>query len=375
MHILVIPSWYPTPEDPISGCFFREQAQALADYGHRVSVFAVFSDAPEDVYTEKTVSGNMTEFRIHAKPVRFHLTYFAFLREMLRLLRTELKDCPPEIIHAHSFYTLRYGKALRAMLHIPLVCTEHATWFERHMLSEKELRHIRRDFHSCDAVIAVSPGLREHIRPYCMNKDIQVVPNMVSDRFFEGALRRTPGETFGFISVGGMLHKKGFDILLEAFDAVHKKYPNTRLTVCGGEDREQNYPELVKRYDLGDAFHFTGRVSREECAQYMRENQVFVLPSRAETFGVVYIEAMACGLPIIQTKIGAWTMLTTPETGIAVDTENVSQLAEAMISVMEHYASYDPQTIRNYCRENFSGEGVARQLTSIYVKLKAQRKG
>ena len=369
MHILVIPSWYPTPEDPISGCFFREQAQALADYGHRVSVFAVFSDAPEDVYTEKTVSGNMTEFRIHAKPVRFHLTYFAFLREMLRLLRTELKDCPPEIIHAHSFYTLRYGKALRAMLHIPLVCTEHATWFERHMLSEKELRHIRRDFHSCDAVIAVSPGLREHIRPYCMNKDIQVVPNMVSDRFFEGGLRRDPGETFGFISVGGMLHKKGFDILLEAFDAVHKKYPNTRLTVCGGEDREQNYPELVKRYDLGDAFHFTGRVSREECAQYMRENQVFVLPSRAETFGVVYIEAMACGLPIIQTKIGAWTMLTTPETGIAVDTENVSQLAEAMISVMEHYASYDPQTIRNYCRSRFSEKAVCEQLTAVYESV------
>ena len=223
MHILVIPSWYPTPEDPISGCFFREQAQALADYGHRVSVFAVFSDAPEGVYTEKTVSGNMTEFRIHAKPVRFHLTYFAFLREMLRLLRTELKDCPPEIIHAHSFYALRYGKALRAKLRVPLICTEHATWFERHMLSERELRQIRRDFDSCDAVLAVSPGLREHIRPYCTNKDIQVVPNMVSDRFFEGGLRRDPGETFGFISVGGMLYKKGFDILLEAFDAVHKR--------------------------------------------------------------------------------------------------------------------------------------------------------
>ena len=375
MHILVIPSWYPTPEDPISGCFFREQAQALADYGHRVSVFAYFSDAPKGVYTEKTVSGNMTEFRIHVKPVKFHLTYFVFLREMLRLLRTELKDCPPEIIHAHSFYALRYGKALRTMLHIPLVCTEHATWFERHMLSERELRQIRRDFDSCDAVLAVSPGLREHIRPYCTNKDIQVVPNMVSDRFFEGGLRRDPGETFGFISVGGMLYKKGFDILLEAFDAVHKRYPNTRLTVCGGEDKEQNYPELVKRYDLGDAFRFTGRISREECAQYMHENQIFVLPSRAETFGVVYIEAMACGLPIIQTKIGAWTMLTTPETGLAVDTENVSQLVEAMISAMEHYDSYDPQTIRSCCRENFSGEGVARQLTGIYESLTAQRKG
>ena len=369
MHILVLPSWYPTKEDPVKGSFFAEQAAALARFGHTVTVMAVYNDGEHGVQTEKRVNGYLTEYLIHAKPVRFHLTYFVFLREMLRLLRTELKDCPPEIIHAHSFYALRYGKALRTMLHIPLICTEHATWFERHMLSERELRQIRRDFDSCDAVLAVSPGLREHIRPYCTNKDIQVVPNMVSDRFFEGGLRRNPSETFGFISVGGMLYKKGFDILLEAFDAVHKRYPNTRLTVCGGEDKEQNYPELVKRYDLGDAFRFTGRISREECARYMRENQIFVLPSRAETFGVVYIEAMACGLPIIQTKIGAWTMLTTPETGLAVDTENVSQLVDAMISVMEHYDSYDPQTIRNYCRSRFSEKAVCEQLTAVYESV------
>lgn len=374
MHILILPSWYRTPENPVNGSFFREQAEALAAFGHRVTVFACYADGKNGTETEKTVSGNLTEYLIHAKPVRFHLTYFVFLCEMLRLLRTELKDCPPEVIHVHSFYALRYAKALRAIRRIPLICTEHVTWFEQHKLSEKELRRVHHDFNACDAVIAVSPGLREHIRPCCTNKDIQVVPNMVSDRFFEGGLRRDPGGTFGFISVGGMLYKKGFDILLEAFDAVHKKYPNTRLTVCGGEDKEQNYPELVKRYDLGDAFRFTGRISREECAQYMRENQIFVLPSRAETFGVVYIEAMACGLPIIQTKIGAWTMLTTPETGLAVDTENVPQLADAMISVMEHYDSYDPQTIRTYCRENFSGEGVARQLTDIYESLTARRK-
>lgn len=150
---------------------------------------------------------------------------------------------------------------------------------------------------------------------------------------------------------------------------MHKRYPNTRLTVCGGEDKEQNYPEMVKRYDLGDAFRFTGRISREECAREMRENQIFVLPSRAETFGVVYIEAMACGLPVIQTKIGAWTMLTTPETGLAVDTENVSQLVDAMISVMEHYDSYDPQTIRNYCRSRFSEKAVCEQLTAEYKRL------
>lgn len=377
MHILVIPSWYPTAENPISGCFFREQAEMLAEYGHRVTVFAYYSDAPKGVHTEKTVRGDLTEYLIHVKPVRFHMTYFVLLREMLRLLRTELCGDVPEVIHVHSFRAARYARAIRALYRIPIVLTEHATWFERKMLSAKELRQICRDFDSCDALLAVSPGLREHIRPCCTNKDILVVPNMVNDRFFEGGLRRDPDNVFGFVSVGGMLHKKGFDILIAAFDEVHKRYPNTRLTVCGDadKDKEYHYPELVKQYDLGDALCIAGRVSREECARHMRENQVFVLPSRAETFGVVYIEAMACGLPIIQTKIGAWTILTTPETGIAVDTESVPQLVEAMISVMKNYDSYDPQIIRNYCKENFSGEGVARQLTGIYENVTARKRG
>ena len=374
MHILILPSWYRTAKDPVNGCFFREQAEALAALGHRVTVMACYADAGNGTEVEKVVNGTLTEYLIHAKPVRFHLTYFVFLREMRRILRTDCGDDLPDIIHAHSFYALRYGKALRAMLHVPLVCTEHATWFERNMLSEKELRKIRRDFNACDAVIAVSPGLREHIRPYCTNKDIQVIPNMVSDRFFEGDVRREPDGVFGFVSVGGLLYKKGFDILLEAFDAVHKQYPNTCLTVCGGEDKDRNYPELIARYDLGDALNIVGRVSREECARFMRENQAFVLPSRAETFGVVYIEAMACGLPIIQTKIGAWTLLTTPGTGIAVDTENVPQLVDAMVSVMEHYASYDPEAIRAYCRENFSSESVARRLTALYEELTEKKR-
>ena len=87
MHILVLPSWYPTKEDPVKGSFFAEQAAALARYGHTVTVMAVYNDGERGVQTEKRSDGNLTEYLIHVKPLRFHLTYFRILREMHRILR------------------------------------------------------------------------------------------------------------------------------------------------------------------------------------------------------------------------------------------------------------------------------------------------
>lgn len=374
MHILVIPSWYPTPEDPISGCFFREQAQALADFGHRVSVFAYFSDAPKGVYTEKSVSGNMTEYRIHVKPLRFHLTFFRIVKEMLRLLRTELSGARPDVIHVHSFRAIRYARAIRALRGIPIVCTEHATWFERKLLSPKELAAISRDYNAVDALIAVSPGLREHIQPYCTNKDVLVVPNMVDTQFLGGVLHRAAGENFGFVCVGALSKKKGIDLLLDAFAAVYEKLPYTRLTVCGGGEEENALRAQAKALGVSGAVEFKGQVSRGECAAALRENQAFVLPSRAETFGVVYVEAMACGLPVIMTKLGAWTILAREETGLAVDVESIEQLTAAMLDMAEHAERYDAETIRAFCAENFSAESVCRQLTKIYTNV-TEKKG
>ena len=87
MHILVLPSWYPTKEDPVKGSFFAEQAAALARFGQTVTVMAVYNDGMSGVQTEKCTDGNLTEYLIHVKPLRFHLTYFRILREMLRILR------------------------------------------------------------------------------------------------------------------------------------------------------------------------------------------------------------------------------------------------------------------------------------------------
>ena len=104
-------------------------------------------------------------------------------------------------------------------------------------------------------------------------------------------------------------------------------------------------------------------------AAVLRKNQAFVLPSRTETFGVVYVEAMACGLPIVMTKTNAWEMLALPETGLAVEIEDVPALTDAMARIVDRYGEYDAERIAALCRESFSEKAVTDRLTALYERV------
>ncbi len=370
MRILILPSWYPTKNDTVRGSFFAEQAEALARAGHSVSVFAVFSSRSIPCRVEKSRRGEVTEYAISVKRIPCHLTFFRIMNAMIKLLRAMPKEERPEIIHVHSFYSARYARALKALFGLPYVVTEHVTWFERKLLSEKQLRFVSWSYAAADAIVAVSPGLRQQIRPYCGGKEIAVIPNLVSERFFSGELHAQAGESIGFVSVGMLDYKKGFDLLLRAFAAAAERTERQlTLTVCGDGVERSALEALAEELGIREKVTFAGNVSREEVASTLRRNQIFVLPSRTETFGVVYVEAMACGLPIIMTKTNAWELLAMPETGIAVDVEDVPALTDAMVTVLENYDSYDPARIAAICAERFSESAVTGQLTALYRRV------
>jgi len=366
MHILIMPAWYPSKDRPTNGSFFAEQAQALARYGHTVSVAALFNDLPSGLRIDKTNRGEAAEYAVHFKPLPLHLTYFRVLRAYIRLFRTEFKDRRPDILHVHSFKQIKYARVLKRLYNIPLVVTEHVTWFERGAFSPRQLEDIRRDYAAADAIVAVSTGLAGQIRPYCGGKEIRVIPNLVNESFFHGGLRSEPKGRFGFISVGALEHKKGMDVLLRAFAGIAEQHPDVTLTICGGGSEAEALERLSRELGISSSVTFTGPVSRQEVSRRLRENQIFVLPSRTETFGVVYVEAMACGLPIVMTKTNAWEILARPETGLAVEIDDVDALGQAMESVMDRYGQYDPQRISALCADSFSEKAICEKLTALY---------
>lgn len=372
MHILIIPSWYRTKEKPIHGSFFAEQAEALALAGHKVSVIPYYADAEKgwkvEEYERKDV-GELTEYALHYRQVRFHLTFLRIVHAMLWILRHYLKNDKPDIIHVHSFRATPYARALRFFTGIPYVVTEHGTWFERGMLTTREKRVACKGFDSADAVIAVSPGLANVLHQGYCSQEIRIIPNLVADRFFSGGLRKKQTDRFRFISVGTLEYKKGQDILIRAFAGAAKEEPGISLTIVGEGPYYEPLKDWATELGVADKVELTWMLSREEVAHRLRESQAFVLPSRTETFGVVFIEAMACGLPIVMTKTNAWELLVNDDTGIAVEIDDEDGLTKAMLRVIRDYGRYDPQKIRRFCEERFSARGVAEQLTGCYTEV------
>ena len=368
MHILVLPSWYPTPGDPIRGSFFAEQAEALSRYGHKVSVIALERDAESGIRTEVTRRGDVTEYRLHYAALPFHLTFVRIARALTGLFSTVFRSERPDILHVHSFGAIRYARLISSLYRIPFVVTEHVSWFERGLLSEKDLRGISADYRRAAAVIAVSGGLAERIAPLCA-QPVRVVPNVVDDRFFRTDLDRAEGDVFHFLSIGSLDTNKGMDALLRAFAETRKTCPGTDLTVAGDGPEREALAALAGELGIAEAVRFTGRVSREKCAELYAACGAFVLASRVETFGLVLAEAMACGRPVIMTDTGARRDLVTEDTGLYADIDDIGALARAMTVIAGEPHRYDPGKIRAYCAERFSARSVCGELTKIYEEI------
>ena len=105
--------------------------------------------------------------------------------------------------------------------------------------------------------------------------------------------------------------------------------------------------------------------------QLLQQSDMFVLPSRSETFGVVYIEATACGLPIIATDCGGPKEIVTPQNGVLIPMDDTDALANAILHMTAHLSDYDRQAIAADCQARFSPEVIAKQLTDIFEKVLA----
>jgi glycosyltransferase involved in cell wall biosynthesis len=130
---------------------------------------------------------------------------------------------------------------------------------------------------------------------------------------------------------------------------------------------------LATTLGISDQAQFPGRLAREEVLTAMSHANAFVLSSRYETFGVVVIEALALGLPVVSTRCGGPESIVREQDGILVPVDNVEALAEAMVKIYESQNQYNPAEIRDACRDRFSEKAVANRLMKIYSDISSHR--
>jgi phosphatidylinositol alpha-mannosyltransferase len=189
-------------------------------------------------------------------------------------------------------------------------------------------------------LIAVSDAARDMVAQY-LPGDYRIIPNGVdATRFGKPDLEPLPGfddDRPTVLFVGRLEKRKGFKFLMRAFIQVQRDLPDARLVVVGGHaaHKEAAFMEFAAEHGLKDV-HFVGRVSDAELPRYYQAADVFCAPSIGfESFGIVLLEAMAAGVPVVASDIlGYRTVLTHGSEGLLVPPEDSAALAAALVGLL-----------------------------------------
>ncbi|MDF1678699.1 MAG: glycosyltransferase [Legionellaceae bacterium] len=378
MHILVIPSLYPIYDGDFFGSFCREQVLAFKKTYPEIQVGVSYTH----FYSLKAMGKKLridcddnqvnTVIHSHLSPPRMRrLNIKRHIKCALNLYNIYIKKYgKPNLVHVHAAWPAGLVALEIFRQHgIPYVVTEHSSNFAKNVYTPWHLKHIEAIFQHAKASIAVSHSFADLLKS-TFSLPFAYIPNSVNEKFLATPLADThlSSSALVFLSVATLSDKKGFELLIEAFAKKFSNNPEVQLKIGGDGPLKTKLITLVEHLGIQNQVQFLGRLGRSEVQAQMLLADAFVLPSLYETFGVVYVEALASGLPVIATRCGGPESIVTQEVGYLVETGNLEEIAHAMGSLYESRSMWreNKEHLRLYCKERFSHTAVAMQYRRIY---------
>jgi glycosyltransferase involved in cell wall biosynthesis len=411
MHILIIPSEeYVPAHAPMAGIFQRHQIEALrATAGQeKLGVLSIRLRHSLPMYLKtlafrligRRASNALDEDRICALLTRL----WSYLAHPGRAARHEESEgvpvtrieglylSPPSDRHDHAWwcrlgragyraYTERYGKPDLIHAHntisagllarqikrdhgVPYVLSEHSSAYHQRIVPTGLFPEVRRAMEEAEAIMPVSAALARSMEAVLgtLPKTAQITGNVVPP-FFTQPVKRAPRTApFKLLTVGSLLPIKNQSALLDALSSVDGPV----LRIVGDGPLRPSLEEQTDRLGLRERVTFTGQLDESGVRDELLQADALIFPSAFETFGVVLIEAMACGLPVIAMASGGPQEVITSTTGRLVQPGDEAGLISALRSIMHHPDQFDPETIRTEVINRYGADTFCRSLRSIY---------
>jgi L-malate glycosyltransferase len=383
MHVLFLPSWYATDDKPWRGTFVTDQAHAAAQAGAKVGLAFVerrslsnFSLRElERSHFQISTSDNglrtmrMKGWSMFAQTIAGSLLWTRLMRRLVQRYASEFGK--PDVIHGHAALWAGYA-AVGAAADIGCRCvvTEHSSFLLMDRVSAAELKYASAVYRNADAVVAVSGALAERVDALAGRAVATVIPNTVDTDYFQlPPAARAANDDFTFITICDLVDYKRVDLAIAAFARVHRMQPKTRLVIVGTGGQLRSLQRQAADLGVAAAIEFAGALPRPAVRDRLWSADALVLSSHAETFGVVLIEALSTGLPVVATRSGGPDEFVTSTDGILVDRDNEDALVDAMLSTMKHDGSASGR--HESVKQRFGFAEVGRRLEEVYESVTA----
>jgi glycosyltransferase involved in cell wall biosynthesis len=366
--VLVLPAWYPTAAEPLSGPFVRDHVRAAAAYGHRMVVLVdegPSADVRGLVRLVEARDGDVRLVRLTYGPQAVRLAGVLAALQVARRLSRE--GTPVDLLHAHIHRMGWVAVLAGFVLRRPVVITENSSEWPRRLLTGGRLRRARFALEHAALVCPVNRRLQEAIEAYGVRARFRVVPNTVDTTVFHPAADQR-GDGTRIINVARHVEIKGLDVLLEAFAAVAASWPEVTLELVGDGPLTADLCRRVDELDLAGRVRFFGVARPGQIADRLRGSDAFALSSHSENMPLAVLEALCCGLPVAATDVGG-VPEAVGEDGCLAPPGDSRALAEAIEDVLSRLPSFDRADIARRAEERWSFEAVGAVWDEIYRSL------
>ena len=355
-------------------------ATAMARAGHEVVVLTLHHP---DAHPDSVVDG-VRVLRAHADlpwiPDQDIVARMSSANHQIVQLSAGLGDWRPQVVHAHDWLVAWAGDTLQVLFDVPLVATIHATERGRHgghlppgqpaVINAVEwwLTYQANQVICCSAFMQ-----REVIDGFELPPDkVHLVPNGVDPAIWQPPPPAPPRETL-VVAWGRVQYEKGFQVLLAAIAHLRHRVPGIRCVIAG---RGSYLPELQLQLDLegvGDLVHLAGFVPDHELRQLLHVAGCAVIPSLYEPFGIVALEAMAAGAPVVAARTGGLAEIVTgTDAALLFEPGNSFDLAHQIERVLTapDAARTMQERAAGLLRDRYSWDAIAAGTLDVYARAK-----
>jgi D-inositol-3-phosphate glycosyltransferase len=376
--------------------YVRQVGEALAKLGWQVDMFT--RKTREDDATIVQHSPHCRTIRLVAGPQEFvpRDRLFEFMPAFVEAFQTYQAKYHYPLIHTNYWMSAWVGLQVKKTHNVQLIHTYHSlgaikyqTVLNRPAIAPTRLDVEQQILEQANCIVATSPQEQEALRTLVSHLGhIEVIPCGTDIENFQAIPKSEARSQLGFkpdeqiaLYVGRFDPRKGIETLVRAC-AQLQETPTLRLVIVGGSDPTQSDGQerlrietIVEGLGLSEQTTFAGRVGHDRLPLYYTAADVCVIPSHYEPFGLVAIEAMACGTPVVASAVGGLKFSIVPEeTGLLVPPQNVEAFAGAIERILsdELWATKLRKQASERVQRNFSWSGVAAQLSDLYRRVLAQ---
>jgi len=401
MNVLVIPSWYPTRDDPLSGSFFREQAlllsedvsvRVLFDIERYITFKRYLAETAADLMRRRQTLRRCDELLLTPPEARgvYCVNTYRFSeqkhwrlkqRTYERVLRQLIGEgWRPDVIHAHSaFFNGIVAHDLGRAFGIPTIITEHQV-FLPHRVSSFMREGIFRALEGADRVIAVSRHQSRCILGAAVQCHPLVIGNLVDETVYQlPSEPHSNPDTFNIVFVTDPSYIKDNATFFRALEEIvkrgHTKIRAVLAVRLFHAGQHGAVSAMAQQHGVANYCEVREGIPREEMPRVYAQSDLLVSTSMAETFGAAIREAMACGKPVVSTANGGVDDILSQINGIKVDVGDYLAVANAVIQIMAGEVMFDHEQIRQSVIAECGREIFRQKMLAVYREVAVEDRG